>query len=193
MNDTPLSLLERLRQEPDEASWRRLVDLYTPLVRQWLRSQGVTDADADDLVQEVLGVLVREIAGFEHSRQRGAFRHWLRSVTLNRLRGYWRAKRRGQPGANGDKVPDLDEIADPDGELSRRWDREHDEHVARRLLELLEPEFAPPTWQAFKRQALDGSRPADVAAELGMSVNAVLIAKSRVMRRLRQEGDGLID
>src|SRR5579871_2527670 len=140
MNETPLSLLERLRRQSDEASWRRLVELYTPLVRQWLQRQGVPPVDADDLMQEVLGVVVREIAGFEHSRQRGAFRHWLRAVTVNRLRGYWRARRRGQPNGDGTPPPDLDDFADPDSELGRQWDREHDEHVARRLLELLEPE-----------------------------------------------------
>src|SRR5262249_286804 len=87
----------------------------------------------------------------------------------------------------------LDELADPDSSLSRLWDQEHDQHVLRRLLELVEPEFTASTWQAFRRVALEGGRPADVAAELGLSVNAVLLAKSRVLRRLRQEAQGLVD
>ena len=76
---------------------------------------------------------------------------------------------------------------------TRIWDRFHDEHVARTLLAWGEPEFEPKTWQAFRRQALDAASPTTVAAELGMSVNAVLIAKSRILKRLRELGQGLID
>jgi RNA polymerase sigma-70 factor (ECF subfamily) len=73
------------------------------------------------------------------------------------------------------------------------WDEEHDRHVIHRLLELLQPHFEPATWQAFHRLVRDGARAADVAAELGTTVNAVLLAKSRVLRRLRQEAAGLTD
>lgn len=61
------------------------------------------------------------------------------------------------------------------------------------MLELIEPEFRPATWQAFRRVVLDGDKPAQVAAELGISENAVLLAKSRVLSRLRQEARGLLD
>jgi RNA polymerase sigma-70 factor (ECF subfamily) len=87
----------------------------------------------------------------------------------------------------------LDEWEDPNSDLSRRWDREHDEHVSRRLLELIEPEFAPSTRRAFRRVVLEGAPAATVAAELGISVNAVFIAKSRVLGRLREEGRGLLE
>jgi len=77
--------------------------------------------------------------------------------------------------------------------LSDLWNREHDEHVLRRLLELVEPEFTSPVWQAFRGVALEGKPAAEVAAELGATVNAVFLAKSRVLRRLRQEARGLVD
>ena len=194
MPDTPISLLERLRLRPDAASWRRLVDLYTPLIRTWLRRHALQDPDADDLTQDVLGVLVRELPNFRHDLRRGAFRRWLRTVTVNRLRVFWRSQR-GRPlsGGGSDLGHVLDQLADPDSGLSRLWDREHDLHVARRLLELLEPEFEPATWRAFRLLVLEGRATAEVAAELGLSPNAVRIAKSRVLRRFRQEADGLID
>ena len=88
---------------------------------------------------------------------------------------------------------DWDQLQEPESDLSRAWDREHVEFVARRLLELMEVEFSPTTWRAFRRQVLDGLKPAEVAAELGTSVNAVLLAKSRVLARVRKEGRGLID
>jgi RNA polymerase sigma-70 factor (ECF subfamily) len=187
---TSLSLLERLRQQPDAASWQRFVDLYAPLLRGWLHRQGVRPQDAEDLVQEVLGVVVRELSGFEHNQRPGAFRAWLRTSLLNRLRAFWRA-RRAQPAAAADE--ELDALEDSAAELSRLWDEEHDQHVLRRLLELLEPEFEEKTWQAFRRVTLDEEKAAAVAQELGLSVNAVWLAKSRVLRRLRQEARNLVD
>ena len=194
MPETSFSLLERLRSQPDDASWRLLLDLYTPLVRSWLRRHGLAGCDAEDLVQEVLAVVVRELPHFEHSRRPGAFRGWLRAVVLNRWRDFWRA-RRDRPVAPGgsDFARALDQLADPHSELSLLWDREHDRHVLGHLLRLVEPEFSPPTWRAFRRLVLEGARPADVAAEQGTSVNAVFIAKSRVLQRLRQEARGLLD
>jgi RNA polymerase sigma factor (sigma-70 family) len=194
MPDTPISLLERLRLRPDAASWRRLVDLYTPLIRAWLRRHALQDPDADDLTQDVLGVLVRELPNFRHDLRRGAFRRWLRTVTVNRLRTFWRGRDR-RPAAPGgsDFGQVLDQLEDPASGLSALWEREHDRHVLRRLLELLEPEFEPATWRAFRLLVLEGRPTAEVAAELGVSANAVRIAKSRVLSRLRRESAGLVD
>jgi RNA polymerase sigma-70 factor (ECF subfamily) len=193
VNPTPLSLLDRLRERPDQISWRRLVELYTPLIRSTLGRYGVADADAEDILQEVLGVMVREVPAFEHSGRPGAFRSWLRKVIVFRLRAYWRGQQSRPTAGAGEFETKLTELEDNASDPSRQWDQEHDATVARRLLELLEPEFTPSTWQAFRRQVLEEARPADVAAELGISVNAVLIAKSRVLRRLREEGRGLVE
>jgi RNA polymerase sigma-70 factor (ECF subfamily) len=194
MPDTPVSLLERLRLRPDAGSWQRLVDLYTPLIQDWLRRQGLRPPDVEDLTQDVLGVLVQEMPRFEHDGRPGAFRRWLRNVTVNRLRTFWRARDRRPvaPGGN-DFGQVLDQLADPGSGLSAAWDREHDRHVLRRLLELLEPEFEPATWRAFRLLVLEGRPTADVAAEVGISANAVRIAKSRVLSRLRRESAGLVD
>jgi RNA polymerase sigma-70 factor (ECF subfamily) len=194
MSDTPVSLLDRLRLCPDAASWRRLVDLYTHIIRGWLRRHALHPQDADDLTQEILTVIVREVPHFQHNQQRGAFRHWLRTVTVHRLRDFWRA-RKFRPIATGDSDFEqmLDRLEDPHSDLSRRWDEEHNRVVAQRFLELVQPEFQPNTWQAFRRVVLEGARPVEVAEQLGMSVNAVLIAKSRVLHRLREEMRGLTD
>jgi RNA polymerase sigma-70 factor (ECF subfamily) len=192
--ETSLSLLERLHLRPDADSWQRFVDLYGPLLSGWLRRLGVRPQDAEDLVQEVLSLVVRELPGFEHNRRPGAFRAWLRSSLLNRLRAFWRA-RRGRPAApgGGEADSDLERLEDSEARLSRLWDEQHDRHVLRRLLELVEPEFAPATWQAFRRVTLGGEPAAAVARDLGLSVNAVWLAKSHVLRRLRQESRALIE
>src|SRR4051812_20230411 len=192
MSETSVSLLERLRRAPEPAAWQRLLDLYDPLIRRWLARSPLQPADRDDLVQEVLGVVVRKLPEFER-RRTGAFRAWLRGVTVNCLRDFFRASRR-RPVAPGDSafLDRLAELEDPQSALSQLWDAEHDRHVVRRLLELIEPQFEAPTVAAFRLAVLEGRKAADVAAALGLTVNAVLLAKSRVLRRLRQELDGLL-
>jgi RNA polymerase sigma-70 factor (ECF subfamily) len=194
MSATSASLLERLRLRPDADGWQRLVGLYEPLIRGWLRRHDLQATDADDVVQEVLGIVVREVPHFEHNGRPGAFRAWLRITTAHCLRRFWRARQYRPDAAGGsDWERHLAELEDPTSGLSALWDEEHDRHVLRRLLELIAGDFQPSTWQAFRRLVLDGAPAAVVAAELGLSVNAVLIAKSRVLQRLREEGRGLVE
>ncbi|MEL6109873.1 MAG: sigma-70 family RNA polymerase sigma factor [Planctomycetota bacterium] len=194
MNETSLSLLHRLQSSPETDAWDRLVDLYSPLVRAWLFRYGVQQSDADDLVQEVLLSVSKDIGKFTHGGRAGAFRAWIRAILVNRLRNYWRARNR-MPEAAGESelARKLAELEDPTSELSRLWNEEHDEAVLKRLLELVEPQFEPRTWEAFCRVAFEGEHPRDVAAELQISLNAVAIAKSRVLNRLRQEAEGLVE
>jgi RNA polymerase sigma-70 factor, ECF subfamily len=193
MDTTSASLLERLRASNDSAAWQRLDELYRPLIRRWLLSDPALRDEAEDIVQEVMQVLVLQIPGFQRQRT-GSFRKWLRVVTVHRLQAHQRSRRtRPQAlGAPSEECPLL-QLADPHSEITRLWDAEHDRHVLRRLMELIEPQFEPATIAAFRRVAFDGIPPARAAAELGVSLNAVLIAKSRVLNRLRQEAQGLID
>lgn len=190
MQSTPLSLLERLRHESDQDSWSDFVALYTPLIRRWVDRGVPSTADAEDLTQEVLMVIVRELPTFEHSRRPGAFRSWVRTITAHRLKTYWRNRLTGKDPAS---LLEAEQLEDPSSNLTLQWDRDHDHHVARQLLARIEPEFSPATWRSFRRQVLDGASAAEVASESGLSVNAVLIAKSRVLRRLRHESRGLLD
>jgi RNA polymerase sigma-70 factor, ECF subfamily len=188
--ETSASLLDRLAGSPSEADWRRLHDLYRPLLEGWAVRAGVPRADVDDLVQEVLLAVVRQIGGFDR-RGTGAFRGWLRTVLGRRITDHLR-RQAVRPVATGDLASRLDELASPESELSRLWDREHDNHVARQALRIVEPDFAPATWRAFRRQVIDGLPAADAAKEAGITLNAALLAKSRVLKRLRQEVAGLI-
>jgi len=194
INATSASLLGRLHAKSDPSAWQRLVDLYSPLIRGWLRRHSVQDNDADDLIQEVLTVVLRRFPDFKHNQRAGAFRAWLRSITINCARDFWKAKRiRPTVPGGTDFGGLLDQLADPDNPLSQAWDREHDLHVTRKLLEMIEPQFAANTWKAFRKVALEGMPPEEVARELGITVNAVFIAKSRVLSKLREEAAGLIE
>jgi len=122
MSETSLSLLERIRRAPDESAWRRLVDLYAPLIRHWLRQAALQQADRDDLEQEVLAVMVRKLPEFQRERT-GSFRAWLRVVCLNAVRAYFRSRR---PAAADSQ--ELSQLEDPNGALTKLWDAEHDRH-----------------------------------------------------------------
>ncbi len=189
MQTTAISLLERLRLQPDNASWQRLDMLYRPLILNWLRREPALRSEADDLVQEVMTALVRELPQFERQRI-GSFRKWLRTVTIHRLQGYWRTRKKQAGEASPSFLSDLE---DPTSALSQRWDDEHDQHVMKKLLSMLEGDYEPATWKAFQLVVFEERKPVDVADEMGISVNAVLLAKSRILKRLREEAEGLID
>jgi RNA polymerase sigma-70 factor, ECF subfamily len=192
VNPTSLSLLDRLKAaQPDASDWARLHAIYLPLIQRWLyRVPGLGDESAD-LAQEVLMVVIREVPRFDRRRE-GSFRAWLRQVTVNKIRTYSR-KRRRRPAVGLDAADSfLDSLADPKGALAQEWDLEHDRHVFQKLLSVVQPDFNPRTWEAFRRFALDGLPAAQVAEETGSTVNAVLQAKSRILKRLREEAGELL-
>lgn len=194
MSDTtPRSLLQRLRAKADEDGWKRLVELYTPLLQRWLRQFRVEGGDAADLLQEVFATLVKQLPSFEHNDRPGAFRSWLRNILVNHLRCFWNARRMNGLTDHHDILQELDRLEDPASDLNRLWERQHNTFLARRVLELIEKDFTSSTWHAFRRVVLEGVKPAAVASEMGLTVNAVMLAKSRVLRRARQEIDGLTD
>ena len=170
--ETSASLLGRLAAAPTDDDWRRLDDLYRPLLRAWMAQAGVSASDIDDLVQEVLLVVFRKIARFER-RGQGAFRAWLRTILAHRVRDYFRGQKY-RPTATGDSdiLRRLDELESPDSALSRLWDHEHDEHVIASLMQRVQRDFSPATWQAFRRHVLEGEPAGQVAAALGLSLNA---------------------
>ncbi len=193
MNETRQSLLIRA-QTGETNAWKDLTDLYRPLILGWLNRQGVPAGDLEDLCQEVLLSVVKHLPGFQHSGHRGAFRSWLRTIVCSRTADYWRAHDTGSQATGGSgATAALQAIADPNSALNKQWDEEHDRYVLQCLLDLVEEEFEPPTLRAFQRLALEGVSGAQAAKELGMSPAAVYVAKSRVLARIRQEAEGLID
>lgn len=192
--ETSLSLLDRLRASPDDADWSRLVEVYAPLLRVWLTRAGVQPNDADDLVQEVLLVVHRELPAFQHNQRSGAFRRWLRQIVVFRLRNFWRERGRLiVAGTDSQLEEQLRQLEDDGSHLSQVWDREHNLAIARKLLEMIESRFTQTTRLVFCRLVLDGADADTVASETGLSLNAIFTAKSRVLRELRRLGQGLLD
>jgi RNA polymerase sigma-70 factor (ECF subfamily) len=194
MNTTSLGLLERLKHaKPDASEWRRLRDIYLPMIRHWLSRLPNLHQEVEDLAQEVLVVLFRELPSFERRRD-GSFRAWLRQITVNRMGAFCKARRK-QPLAMGGPETDqlLAQLADPTSDLARQWDRDHDRYVFQKLLAVVEGDFEPGTWQAFLRFAVEGRPAAQVAGELGVTESAVVQAKFRILKRLREEAGELLD
>ena len=192
MNPTSLSLLDRLKvASPGSSDWDRVQGAYLPMIRRWLgRVPGLGDESAD-LAQEVLVIVFREVPRFDRRRD-GSFRAWLRQVTVNKVRNYRRQCQR-RPAVGLDPTDGfLERLADPNDELAREWDRDHDKHVVDKLLAVVQPDFNPTTWEAFRRFGVEGEPAGRVARELGISENAVILAKSRVLKRLRAEAGDLL-
>ena len=194
MNSTSISLLNRLQQTDDSKNWNRLVELYAPLLRAWLRKYDVQDSDADDIVQEVLAAVMKELPNFQHNQRIGAFRSWLRTILANRVKLFWRSQKY-RPLATGTSSLDdqLNQLQDDASEVSQMWNREHDEYVLQRLMKAVQPQFEAKTWEAFRRQVVDGEKANMLAGELDMSLSSVYMAKSRVLGALRRESEGLVD
>ena len=194
MNETSLSLLARIRQTGDSDDWNRLVELYAPLTRGWLRAYEVNGADADDLVQEVLTVVSQELPEFNHNKRIGAFRSWLRKILVHRLQNYWRGRKQ-LPSAKGGSslLEQPNQLEDENSQLSRIWNEQHDREVIARLMELVRPRFEPKTWEAFRRQLFEGQKPSQIAKDLEMAIGSVYVARNRVLTALRREADGIVD
>jgi RNA polymerase sigma-70 factor (ECF subfamily) len=146
----------------------------------------MTEADVADATQEVLLLAIRTLPSFEYDRRR-SFRAWLKTVLANVWRKQQRTKSRGLSPTGDPEQAIASPEPDPFDEV------EHRDYLVRRALQIAEKDFEPTTWQACVEFVMKGRPAADVARELGITVNAVYIAKSRVMRRLRAELDGLLD
>jgi len=193
-NTTQLSLLERVRRSPEDPGWQEFVAVYSPYIERYLGRLGVRAGDIGDIRQEVMQVVVGELPGFDHNRRKGAFRAWLRNVIVNRLRSFRRSLAHQPQGVGGPDYTQLAErLEDPNSDVSRAWDEEHNRHVIQSLLEVVRPRFQDQTMTAFRRVVLNEQPASTVASDLGMTVNAVRIAQARVLQSLRQLGKGLVD
>ncbi|MFG0289610.1 MAG: RNA polymerase sigma factor [Rhodopirellula sp. JB044] len=196
MTETPLTratLLLRLRDAADSEAWGEFFRDYGPMLYRFIRSRGLQDADAADVVQDVLRSVGAAIGRFDYERDKGGFRAWLFTITRNKLATYYEKRIRANPTA-GDTA-ELDMLnQEPGGkdELAESWEREHQRRVAAKAMRLVEPKTEPKTWKAFTMTAVNGMPAEEVAAQLGMSKGAVYVAKSRVTAKLRDEVNRIV-
>ncbi len=191
---TSLGLLARVKAH-EPGSWDKLVDLYTPLLFSWCRKSGMSEVDTQDVGQEVFKAVFRKIGAFHRDRDGDSFRAWLRTITQRKIADH--VNKRGVAQAAGgsdarsrmEKLP-ADDATDQSDEALRADERRI---LLRQVLKQLEPSFKKETWQAFWLVAAEGQNPKQVAIDLGMTINSVYLAKSRILHRIREEFGGLIE
>jgi RNA polymerase sigma-70 factor (ECF subfamily) len=189
MNTTPASLLKRIRDTATPADWELLSRLCTPLLFYWVRRGKVGGDEAEDMVQDVLITLFEHLPTWDYDA-RQSFRGWLKTITLNRCRDYWRKKR--PTLLDGTETEWEKWLVDNDpADLFAM--QQFNSYVSRRSLEIMTARFESQTCRAFQRHAVDGESATVVAQELGMTEGAVYSAKCRVMKALREELDGILE
>lgn len=198
MADPPLTrvtLLARIRDGQDGDAWREFVQIYGPVVYRFARNRGLQDADAADLMQDVLRSVARNASRMEYDPKRGTFRGWLYTVTRNKIYNFLNGQRhrpRGSGDANAHERLDATPARDSDGP-DADWEREYQRRLTDRAMDRVKHEFQKSTWEAFWQTAVDGKAAAEVGSSLKMSPGAVYVAKSRVLARLREEVRKMVD
>jgi RNA polymerase sigma-70 factor (ECF subfamily) len=191
---TSSSLLARAKARQAEA-WQRLVQLYGPLVYQWCRRSSLQAEDAADVGQEVFAAVANGIDGFRWDRPGDSFRGWLWQITRNKIYDHFRRQQGQALGQGGSEAQQrLNQIPEQPPDDSAGSPSIHpDLAVKRRAIEVVRASVEPRIWEAFWQVAVNRRPAADVATELGVSVQVVYDAKYRVRRKMRQELEGLFD
>ena len=195
-DDSPLtraSLLVQLRDGANHGAWQEFMKLYGPVVYGFARKRGLQDADAADLMQDVMRSVSNAIGRLDYDRNQGTFRGWLFTITRNRVFNFLSA-RRIRPQGSGDSSTHqmLNSHPNPDtNDGSDVWEVEYQRRLASLAMERVKNEFKQNTWQAFWMTAVEGKSAAEIASQIGMSSGAIYVAKSRVLARLKEEVESM--
>ena len=183
-SSTSASLLLALRDPRDGPSWQTFVNVYGRLIYQHARRQGLQDADAADVTQEVLLEVARCIRSFEYDPAKGRFRNWLGLLTQRRVYRRTSVQARRDVAAGGDapqpEMPD-------DNAVDASWIEDWNDWLLRTALERVQPHFEENTWRAFEESWVKNRPAAEVAGALGVGIDNVYLARSRVLKKLEAE------
>ncbi|MBS0204729.1 MAG: sigma-70 family RNA polymerase sigma factor [Planctomycetes bacterium] len=181
------SLLLRIRNADDVAAWREFAEIYGPLIHGFARKQGLQDADAADLAQEVLYAVAGAIGRLNYDRQLGRFRGWLLTVARSKLSNQYARKKRQPQGSGDSAMHESLQSVPSNSDDEAYWDAEYERRLFEWAAERIRPGFQETTWQAFWLTAVDGKEVKAVSEQLGITVGAAYIAKSRVLARLKEQ------
>jgi RNA polymerase sigma factor (sigma-70 family) len=195
MSTAPLtrpSLLIRIRDGNDHQAWQQFVELYSALIYGYARRRGLQDADAADLMQDVLRSVAVAASRLQYDPQKGTFRAWLATVTRNRIFNFLDGQRhRARGTGNSDMQQRLNNEPNRSPEADDQWELEWQRQLSARAMQQVEHEFQPATWKAFWMTAVEGKSAKEASDALGLSSGAIYVAKSRVLARLREEIESL--
>lgn len=185
--ETRETLLRRLPNAEDGEAWDAFVEIYEPLLYRLARGRGMQPADAEDFVQEVLSAVARNIARWVENDERGSFRAWLFRIAQNLAVNFLMRPKHQRWGAGGSRVASLlEEQPAPGCDSSEVFLQEYRRELFRWAAERVREQVPQRHWLAFWLTSVEERPIADAAAELGLSVGAVYIARSRITRRIRE-------
>jgi RNA polymerase sigma factor (sigma-70 family) len=190
VDESPLtraSLLVQIRDGANHAAWQEFIHLYGRVIYGFARQRGLQDADAADIVQDVLRSVAASIGRLDYDRHQGTFRGWLFTITRNKVFNFLSA-RRIRPQGSGDTTTNRLLDAQPDGsDGSEIWELEYQRRLAALAMDRIQKEFQANTWRAFWLTAVEGVGAPEAAKQLRMTPGAIYVAKSRVLARLKDE------
>ena len=193
MQPTRISFIRYL-DEGDEAAWNELNRIYRPMIVHWLRRYRLQAGDAEDIAQEVMATVARRVSDFDHNGRIGAFRKWLRTITFNVSQNFLKKVNQQPQGGGGSTFQEmLGQLQDPESDIAREFDLQHDHFMLLGLLDSVSSQFQPDTIEAFRLYVLEGVAADEIAERLGVQPHAVYMAKSRVLRSLRELAAEWID
>lgn len=191
---TRISLVTRLKNAADHEAWNEFTAIYEPLVLRLLRRDGLQEADARDVCQQVLTAVAQDVDRWKPDGRERSFRRWLFRIARNRVIKFLDGERKRARGVGGSGAHAALEQAPDKGEsLSEVFEREYRQQLLLQAAEAIRAEFRESTWDAFWLTAIEGHRTADVAGQLGMSVGSVYVSRSRIMARLRSKVKDITD
>jgi RNA polymerase sigma-70 factor (ECF subfamily) len=189
---THASLLVAVR-ERDEQAWQRLTQIYGASVYRWCRRAGLQATDAADVVQEVFLAVANGIDQFHADRPGDTFRGWLWTIFRSKLIDHFRRRKVQPQGIGQQSGPSpVDVLCALDDSTISGAAGDEAGLIVRRAIATIEQDFSGPTWQAFWRSVVLGQRTSEIADSLQLTPAAVCMARSRVLRRLRETLDGAI-
>jgi RNA polymerase sigma factor (sigma-70 family) len=180
------SLLIRLRDRSDHLAWNEFVAVYGPVIYGFARKRGLQDADAADVMQDVLRNVSSAIERLDYDPAKGRFRGWLFTITRNRVMTVL-ASRKRRAQASGDSGMQAALASHPDDRdgMEAEWELDFRRSLTSTVLEQVREEFSDKIWSAFWRTAVESQSVSEVGKALGMSAGSVYVAKSRVLARVR--------
>jgi RNA polymerase sigma factor (sigma-70 family) len=178
---THISLLERLSDGRDPVAWHEFCTRYGDLIRNFARHQNLQAADMDDVLQDVLMNLTKAMPGFEYDPTKGKFRSYLKTVTLHAIFARSRQKK-GEVAL--EDVKTAADAAAADATVDGVWDAQWRQYHLQQAMRVIESEFNDADVTAFRQYAIAGLPVKEVADEVGLSVDSIYQAKSRILKRL---------
>jgi len=190
---TRYTLLSRLEDRGDQDSWKDFFDTYWRLIYSVAVKSGLTEAEAQDVVQETIISVARDIHKFERDRALGSFKGWLRNIIRWRIADQLRKRTRASwgdaPKTGADRPrPDVTEIPDPAGEDAESvWEEEWQANLLKTAMETIKPRVKEEHYQIFDLYVIKQWPVRNVAQALGVNVGLVYLVKYRISALLKKE------